>query len=327
MFSPARLLVALATLLVTATAPAQAPDGEVARLFREGNAAYERNDFATARDAFTKAFELAGGQSPKIAANLAVVELDLHEYRSAAEHAAFALEHESDEDMRQAIRANLEEAKKHIGTVRMKRSQCHFGEAISVDGVGGKVHSLCPPPLDELYLDPGRHTIHVRGYEPQAVTVEKGQTVHLDLLVQYTDLITEPRNDVEAPPPPAVNSLDLPLFPAIVGGAVGIAALAVGGGLRVLGSSEEERANALRDDLRANGGHCPPNRCEELLDRYGSADSAYNAGLGLLIGGGVLSAGAIAYAVAYAAQGAPSPELAVELGPGHAVVGFNLPLP
>ena len=103
------------------------------------------------------------------------------------------------------------------------------------------------------------------------------------------------------------------MVPAFVVGGAGVAAVAAGLALTVVSTSKYDEAKGLHDDIVKEKGTCggatPSAKCADLKSAADLSDSLYAPGLGLLIGGLVLTAAGGAY-LGYTLRGpsADSPE-------------------
>ncbi len=142
-------------------------------------------------------------------------------------------------------------------------------------------------PIDgELFVTPGTVTIDVQadGYEPvrKTVDVAKGHAEEVTLSLAR-----------KAEPPERSK------VPAYVIGGVGVGALVAGAVLAGVAVGNKNDAYAIRK----SGGQCTTEasqpelqvRCDEMRSAAHAADALGNTGIGLLIAGGVVVAGAAAY--------------------------------
>jgi hypothetical protein len=239
---------ALFFCFVTATASAQTPAPDQADgYFRQGNSLYKDQRWAEARTAFESAWRLK--KAHDIAANLAYAEMKLGKWRDAAEHLAFAVKSwppTGKADKRDYAIERLQLAKKEVGTLTI---QIDVPRAdVLVDGVlVGQA-----PLADEVFADPGSHTIEAKraGYQDakQTVLAEKGgaQTVTLVLL----PVVLPP----PAPPPPVTRTWRPGTALLVTGAALAVAGLTTGAGLTLAANGKRASADALRVKL---GGGAP----------------------------------------------------------------------
>lgn len=186
----------------------------------------------------------------------------------------------------------LSESAKHIAMVTMSVSP--EGARLTIDGE--------PAQLIEgrAFLLPGTYTFgaEAEGHEPAETerTLTAGATtIDFALLPASTsvpDPITPPRPDRASPSAVA--------FGAVLG--VGIVGIIAGGAMMGAGTSFGDDGDTLLSEIvaRSEAGSCPGGDpdCGRLRDMVEKKDTYWNAGLGVLVGGGVLTAlGAIGLGV------------------------------
>ncbi|AUX26038.1 uncharacterized protein SOCEGT47_065910 [Sorangium cellulosum] len=134
-----------------------------ARLYREGNRAFEQKRWADAELAYLKAWALV--RSFDIAANLGEVQLRLKKPRSAAAFLAFSLRTappSAKPEHLARVRHFLKEARKHVGAVRVQVTNVPDAE-VFVDGERVPAEEV----KHEIFLEPGEHRVVIRraGYQ------------------------------------------------------------------------------------------------------------------------------------------------------------------
>lgn len=300
--------------------PATEPErlAKAAELYRQANKLYDEHKLASAELLYRQAWEMR--QTYDVASNLGALELDLGKPVAAAEHLTFALRQfpvRGKPAERAALAARLEKAKKLVCTLRVEVSVP--GAQVLVDGKSVGVAPL----VDELFIEPGARKIEAKlsGREDakHVITAAAGSEheVFLSLVPARSAAPAPVATPAPAPPsaskqsskppsrvagaskpapipaPPAARS---PL-PAIVLGAASVVAIGVGG--TFIGLAEASRADAVaqHDRLKASGVSCatPSPACTELTDHTARADMLGNAGIGVLVGAGVLGAASAAY--------------------------------
>lgn len=283
--------------------PAEAPAPDRADgLFRDGNAAYDRGDFAAAADAYAAAFALK--PTHDIAANLAAAELKLGRHADAANHFAFALRNyppSGEPTKRDGLQRRYDEARAHAGALVIATEE---GTTIRVDGrdVG------TAPLLGVLHVTPGEHAIEARKGDRRATataTVAAGESAPVELVLAAT--AAEPGGVApggsRSPMPPPDDGTDdgWPLWPALVGIGVGATAVGIGVGLVAASASAGDDADALRRELEGTSCAAASDpRCAELADAASDESSLGSAGVGLLVGGSAVAVGSVVYAVVVA---------------------------
>jgi hypothetical protein len=260
-------------------------DDEVDALVQRAQKAFDKGRFEDALIQLALAWEQR--QSYDIAGNLGIVELKLGRVRDAADHLEFALRYfppTEGASLKAGLQAKLDEARSQVGAVLL-RVEPPDAEVL----VNGR--RVEPGLLGrEVFVGAGAVTIVVRreGYlqEQRTLTVEKGG--QLDQAIALRKVPPPPPPPVPPPPPPP------PRWPAVVLGAVGVVGLGVGTGLVVAGGGEGSEAETLHDALVAERKSCVAGagnydgvRCPTLDDTARRGDSLHDAGIGLLIGGGV----------------------------------------
>jgi hypothetical protein len=132
----------------------------------------------------------------------------------------------------------------------------------------------------------------------------------------------------EPPPPPSEPP---PLWPVAALGAAGVIGLGVGAGLAIAASAEGSNAQALHDALASwrrtcvTGSASYDARCPALSETARRADALHNAGVGLLIGGGIALAGAGSYLAWHEGEkGHRAPATAVRVAPWAGASGAGL---
>ena len=282
----------------TAIEPIEGSD-EVQKLYMEGDDAFKRLAYQEADAAFTKAWGLS--QSFDVAGRLGETKLELGRFREAAQYLSFALRNalpSTRASRREALKKALDEAKKKIATVKLTAS---VAEAkISIDGATIDPNFLGP----EVFVDPGAHTFEAiaDGFDKasQKVDTKAGEIFVVTLTLEHTQAKLPPGATPTTSPP-------VPFLGKVLGG--------VGGGLLLLGGVSVGVAEARKNDLSAlaaktivGGKHtCAkqgtgPQQCDDLRAAAAQVDLFGNAGLGLLIGGGVLIAGAASYVLFFAPE-------------------------
>lgn len=261
-----------------APAPSRARIERAGELYRQANKLYDEKKLAAAETLYRQAWEIQ--KTYDIASNLGAIELDLGKPAAAAEHLAFALRQfpaRGKLATHAALTARLEKAKKLSCTLRVKAAT---GARIFIDGreVGAA------PLAEEVFVDAGAHVLEARldGHRDAKQTIRVAAGFEQDVTLSLVALPASPKRS---------------LVPGIVLGAAGAAALGVGGVLIGLAESNRADAQALSDRLKASKVSCaaPSASCAELHGLTARTDALGNAGIGALVGGGALAAGALVY--------------------------------
>jgi tetratricopeptide (TPR) repeat protein len=320
------LALALLASPIAAFAQTSASDtARVTQLFKNGKAAFSRNDMAEAERLFAEAFSLR--KSSDIAANLGQSQLEQQKFRAAAEHFQWALANllpSASDAQRRAVENGLARSRAEVAVLRLdikpEGSDVLVGE-----------QNLGKTPINgDVYVDPGEVIISVK--HDGFVAIDKRLMIGKGT-EQAIEISLMPKSD-EAPsaapalPPPAVNGpSDVPpsasdhatsqksLVPAFIATGVAVAGGVVGLVFTVNASSKESDADQLRDDLNTLGGcgdagTAPVESCADLGEQRKSVDSSRNIAIGAFVVGGVaaLTAGYL-YWDALAHRSAPAARL------------------
>jgi len=292
-------------------------------LFKRGQELYRAGEYEQSYQVYKRAWELQKGYD--IAGNLGNVEVKLGKYAAAVTHLQYVLDHlppSIDADKRAKIIAKTKErlakAKSHVAIVDLAISP--DGATIVVDGA-----ALGTAPLSEpLVLDPGAHEIVVtlEGHDDVSHSIEATAGTQETLRIQMVALGAGGSAGIESSTNEADDGPNLVIV--IAGGVLGLGAIGAGIGLHVAASGNASDADDIRSALgndSACNGASPPAQCGELSDRVDQEATLGAAGTGLLIGGGVIVAATVAYALW--PRGEDSDEdttswLVPQVGPSHA---------
>jgi tetratricopeptide (TPR) repeat protein len=301
---------ALAAQLVVVALPRQAAaqtsasdTARVTQLFKNGKAAFGRNDMAEAERLFAEAFALR--KSSDIAANLGQSELEQQKYRSAAEHFQWALINllpSASDAQRRAVENGLARARAEVGVLRLEIKPEGSDVLVGEQNLGKT------PINGDVHVDPGEVIISVRhdGFTAldKRVMVGKGteQAVEIALVPKADDSPSRPPTAAAqaqpspAPAPPSASpdqaTSSKSLVPAFVATGVAVAGGVLGLVFTVNAGSKETDADHLRDELNAqggcgDGGSAPSEQCSALTSQRKSVDSSRNIAVGAFVVGGV----------------------------------------
>ncbi|HEX3697261.1 MAG TPA: hypothetical protein VH374_17945 [Polyangia bacterium] len=284
--------------LLVAASPAAADDPEA--LIHQGNDLRRKGDDLRAEGYIKRAYEIA--HTPRAAAQVGLVELALRSYVEAEQYLAEALAAPD-----RWVKENADVLEKALGQAR--------AHLLRVEIVGAPPRATittaarAPVKLDAdrmLWLPPGDHALRVEapGYEVAIVSVS-GAAAETRRVLAKMQSERPPASDPAGPPvapPVAAGQLDgtgaggsSPAVPdstregrgrglrwAGIGvGAVGAAAAAVGATLAIQGTSKR---NSIENAAGMGGPYNPADGNWQTLER---------AGVGLIVGGGVLVAGGV----------------------------------
>ncbi len=274
-------------------------------LFKEGNAHFRAALYPKAHASYTAAWSL-DPRNQKIVNNLGTTELELKQYRDAAEHLAIALRLADPNDpKRTKIQASLAEARAKVGTVNLKvqaGGQQLDGVEI-VDMETGKSYKT--PLLDPIYVDAKKVSFRIRreGYESQEKVFElkPGEETTADITLERpAGYVGGPAATSTATSGPGAAPRSK--LPGFIGLGVGGAALVVGGvlvGLAVGVPGQIESEVPKDPDGTWQCKREPQSGekavCADLRAKADSGSTMGNVGVGLLVGGGVVAAASVVY--------------------------------
>lgn len=279
-----------------ADTPAQAAaseDERAAKWLSAGNKAFKEGKLAEAERAYREAFAIKKGYD--IAGNLGAALLSQGKLREAGQHFAFTLRNfpiTGDPAQREQMQKAFDQCRQGVGAIRVSVSV--KGARVSVDGAAAGETPL----LDEVFVDPGDHVIEARleGYKAasERVTARKGEALSISIVLEAIPV----EKEIVKVVPPRRRSI----APALVMG--GAAALGVGAGIGLMGLASARRsdAEALRLGLLSAKKSCVPGAgnfdkdgCASLKSRADASDTFHNAGISVIVVGGVAAAGAVSY--------------------------------
>jgi hypothetical protein len=270
--------------------PAMAEDAvQAARHFDLGTMHYKAGRFRDAEAEFQQAWEQK--HTFDIAANLGDCEVEIGQYRDAAEHLAYALKElpiTVKEGVRQRLQTRFGLARAEVAAVRVKVTPPQA--TVIVNG-----HEFSPAP-DEVFLEPGPATVEARipGYESaRAATGAIAKGASQDVVITLKPL---PTQQVEVEP-----KKSLPLI--LTGAGLTAAGLVAGLAFTLVGSAKGSDADAtlkrIVADHAGDPSPCsavPPDaRCGQLKSLNGDADTMSNAGTVAFIATGVVAAATLTY--------------------------------
>ena len=297
-FLPPALVVA-ASLLVAApvsagsTPPIAAPPPPAAapksknradELFDQGTAAFDAGRWSEAKTKFEQAWALK--QTHDIAGNLGIAEVQLGKFRDAAEHLTWALDHlppTESSSTRKGLEQELQKARAQVGVLKLRLNV----EGATVVVNGGSIGVL--PATKEIFVDPGAVSVTAQreGYVAvkQSVTVPKGEAREMSLVLV----------------PATESSGKRSVVPGLVLGGAGVVALGAGIGLMAAFAAKKSDGEQLGQTIQSAGGSCNApagdvaTQCNQLHSLSKEGATFNRAGIGTMIGGGVLLAAAGTY--------------------------------
>jgi tetratricopeptide (TPR) repeat protein len=257
---------------------AKAPGSSAKALYEEGVDLTNQKKFKEAEAKFLQAWALQ--KSYDVAANLGEVQMQQDRPAEAAVYFTYALANfpaSGKKDKRDWIDGRLTAAKAKVASL-----------AVTVNVPGAEVRLNGRPagtaPIEgEVYAAPGECTLEVTApdYQPftQKLRVAAGTAQKIQVVL-------------EAP--------KKSLLPAVVAGGAGVAALVTGVALYVVSAGKYDEAKGLYDDIKGGsnpscGDKNPDPKCADLKSAAEAADGLYAPGVGLIIGGALLTAAGGAY--------------------------------
>lgn len=270
-------------------------------LFKEGNAYFREAKYAQAQASYKAAWAL-DLRSQKVVFNLGLTELELRQYRDAAEHLTIAFRLSPPSDPKRAkIQSEMNDARAKVAAITIK---------LNTDGVElvqmDTGRSYTTPLVDPIFIDPGKVGFRIRreGYlsQEKVFDAKPGEEINAEVTLErapgYGGTIGSGTGAGTGTTPAVTPRSKVPAF--VLGG-VGLVGLIVGGALvgtaAGQGSDLQSRAPKLNGNpicgRTAVAGEDPG--CPGIRSSAQSASDMGNAGIGVLVGGGALIAAAAIY--------------------------------
>jgi tetratricopeptide (TPR) repeat protein len=271
-------------------APAFADDNARAKeLYDMGNKLYDEQKWAEAEAAYQSAWNLR--KSFDLAGNLGDVEMQLGQYRDAAEHLSYAYDEfptGGKPEVREALAKRIEEARIQVGVLRIKTNI--VGARLYVDGklVGQS------PLENDVFVDVGQRVIEARldGHDDVLRTIEVTKASKQNIELQ---IVPKAGGGTSTG-----NGKRIAIIAA--GGSLALVGLGGGIGLWLAASGKTSDADVIRADLTK--GVCPGTmpditaKCSTLRATLEDHDTFFNLGTGLFATGFLVGVGTVVYAVA-----------------------------
>lgn len=302
-------------------APALVIREDVRALHNGALAALLKGDTDSAYKGFLAAWSLQ--RIPKVAGNLGRAELALGKHCAAVEHLGIYLTEEKNiaGDDEKKARAELAQAKARVGALRVDVAA---GAAVSVDGTQA---GTAPLPED-LCVESGRHKIEARSgalVASRDVDVGTGAPTRVKLDLAAPATTPAPGGLLEhgqwSRQPDAAGGRPSGARTAVLAGglALGGAAVAAGAGLVIAAEVLKGQARSTRAEIEGNDCASHADRCTRVNGLWHQHETFGNAGVGLLIGGGVVAAAsALVFTVTRPKEGPSRTTIAPSVGPGNA---------
>lgn len=281
------LSVVLALVMLGRAPTAWADDLDA--LYEQGQAAFEAQKFEEARAKFAAVW--VRRKSYDVAAVLAQAELQLGRHADAAQHLAYAVDHfpvSSSTDMRKKIEGAFAAVRAKVGVLKIELSP-----ATATLKINSEVFSEADA-RSGIFVNPGDVHVDVTALDYIAAS----RTLHVDKGGETTVTIA-----LDKLPPQGTGGPQKELV--IAGAVVGGVAAITGGVLLGLGVSQQEALRADAPKTAQGGAACSDAptaggataTCDDIRSRARTANAMGQAGVGLLIGGGVAGAATVLYAL------------------------------
>ncbi len=262
---------AIVVLCMGSTARADDHDPSTqARTLRDAAAdAASKKDFETCRSKAAEAFALV--KEPQAAGLLGLCEAELHLWRNAAEHLDYGLEFDPKPERKAAYQVQFDEAKKHVGSIKVSSTPETCTIRIDVDSLGDTPKTI--------YVNPGHYVIeaHKDGYKPGRNEV---------------DVLAGGVKDVRIALAPEHGEVEKRSFaPAIVAYGVGAVGLGLGIGFFAAHGGQKSSAEKLSLGRTCTKGNLAAD-CQDLLDAAKKANTSGNASTaGFIVGAAGIGVG------------------------------------
>lgn len=289
-------------------------DARAAATFREGIAAFDRQDFEAARVAFLQTYALKP-EALVVRRNLGLAEIYGGYYLDGARRLARVLytTAEGSAEDRARMLASLKLAEAHLERISVEVAQ--QGAQIHIDGV-----DLGSSPLPFLwYVLPGPYRVRVDkpGFVGHAESrvARAGSAQHLRIVLQ--PVVTRPAPVPVPAPLPSVQLQPLETGPnpwlLLTGGALTAGALAAGAVFSISAAGSKDKAAQLRAELRSFSCTTPEVfGCDELMAVTHRHDRQVRVAFVSFIGAGVTAAATLLYGLLAGGAEGPAPAQAEE---------------
>jgi hypothetical protein len=323
------LTAATATAICIASnvASAQVPEeskSDLGALFDAARQARIDRDFATCHDKAEEAWQI--DRQTRFAALSGDCALSVGKPLVAERRLRFFVDNRPEgtpEAFMQHVRARLSEARRQLGSIVV---------TVRPEGATAWVDEEEIAPAAPHFVLPGAHTVSARAesHNPaqRKVEVMRGQQVPVELFLSPIEAVVVTGAD---DPEGGTSFGAMPLWPAFIAGGVGIVAIAVGAGLIGASAGAASDADDQLAAQRAAAGHDSPCNepgraapCAEIAALRGDEESLHNAGVGVIVFGSVIVAGAAAYAVGSVVLGGDEGDRAALVAPWAGPEGAGL---
>jgi len=266
-------------------------------LMRRGFAAFDANNYESARALLLEAWTIR--KSYDVAAALGQCEIELRQYRDAAEHLDYALHNFAPKE-KPALEAQIQDgltlAKQYVATLQVQITPATA--ELRVDNVAVRL-----PPGGTLYVEPGAHVIEASqgvASDRREITVAAGRDHHVDLHVSPgapATASTSVPNPGDTPPNAQPPTASRPTWIPIVTGGLALAGTATWLGFWAASSSARDDAQKYQSELGPSdctSGAASPTTCDSARDAYDRSRTnatISHVGLGVAIAGGAATLG------------------------------------
>lgn len=298
------LMIALPLAIVAPQAGAQSPDDGTRAAARalalEGDAAWDKGDFATARDRFMRAFELV--KALPLAVREAECLLKMGKLVEASERYTFVANSPVTKGMQQVVKDAIKTAQKELKSLRPRIPMLELvvegepteGTKVLVDG------KEVPRALwgVKMPVNPGKHSIEAQGADQQGsveLALEEGeskrQVLRLEPKAQPKPAAASATQKPVVAQPPVATSSSATKTWGWIGLGVGGAGLAFGAVTGVMALSKQKSL----DDAGCTDGRCPAGTSGDV-DSYNGLRTLSTVGFGVGLAG--VAVGAVLLATA-----------------------------
>lgn len=306
---PWTMALCAAIVLVGATAHSDgaSPAARAAEIYKRANALYDAGKLEAAEKLYREAWGIS--KSYDIASNLGAVMFDRGEYREAAEYLSYALANfpaGGKTAERVGIEKALSQAKTRVATLHISVNVAHARVLLDGKPIGEA------PVSSDVFVDEGKRTVEAQadGYVTKSTTIEAKAGQASDVKLELVGVVPSTTATASASAAPTNTQTAVGpspnRLPFFVAGGAGIASLIVGGVLVGIASSADggfvtdaprgANGKPLCWTTPASASQTKP-ECDAWRSKLDAASTEGNAGVGLLVAGGVLVAGAALYRV------------------------------
>jgi hypothetical protein len=290
----AAVLAGLLTYAQPALAQTQAGATDQAReLFEQGAALYKQSRWVEAEAQFQKAWDLR--RSFDVAANLGDCEIEVGQFREAAEHLAYAVREfplSSKPSLKDRLQQRFAQARARVGALKVKVSVPGAEVAVDDRAVG------IAPLADEVFVEPGAHTVTARlgEYETGRASVQVAQGASQEVTVALVKSVVPPGGGNAGP-----GGASKPLIftgAALTGAGVIVGAVFAGVSNAKASDVTSMHAAIVKIGPSAACGATPSASCQALQSAIRDQATFGNAAAWSFVAAGAVGASTLIYALA-----------------------------